>query len=205
MLYFVLEPAGTWIPPLDFGAIETDVFDDKMGFLFQYAKVTYHSTLIYSMVDVSVRTMDELILLGSLLIVSAIINAVVFGQFQVLTEELKRDTNEFVDKLTLINSVLNREKVPSGLKDEIRKHILETHSLKRLQEEQVAFNKSVSPSMQTMIKVIIFTRTIEGSAISFFMKTSLYKEELELHLLNKTLQDAGKLTLDVMPAGQKFD
>lgn len=92
-----------------------------------------------------------------------------------------------MDKLTLINAVLNRENVPYALKEDIRQHILTTHSLKRLQEEQIAFNKSISPSIQAMIRTIIFTRTIKGSVISRYMKTSLYKEELELHMLNKQL------------------
>ena len=205
MIFAFLSVEETWIPPLDFGTISTDVFNKDKGFLFQYFKVTYHSTLIYSMVDVSVRTFDELMFLSALLIVSAIINAVVFGQFQVLTEELKRDQNEFMDKLNLINAVLIREHVPSDLKSDIRQHILQTHSLKKLQEEQIAFNKSVSPSMQTMIRTIIFTRTFEGSSISRYMKTSLYKEELEMHELNKQLAKANKLTLEVVPAEQKFN
>ena len=81
ILYAFLVEDEIWIPPLDFGTISTDVFDKERGFLFQYFKMFYHSTLIYAMVDVSGRTMDELLILSGLLIISSIINAVVFGQF----------------------------------------------------------------------------------------------------------------------------
>ena len=47
------------------------------------------------MVDISVRTSSELILISFLIIISAIINALIYGQFAVLTEELKRNENEF--------------------------------------------------------------------------------------------------------------
>ena len=86
-----------WIPPLDFGSISTDVFQDpEDGFIFRYFKMVYHSTLVYSMVDISVRTSSELVLMVFLILISAVINAVIYGQFAVLTEELKRSTNEYL-------------------------------------------------------------------------------------------------------------
>ena len=59
--------------------------------------MAYHSTLVYSMVDISVRTSEELILVATLILVSTVINAVIYGQFAVLTEELKRNTNVFLE------------------------------------------------------------------------------------------------------------
>lgn len=58
--------------------------------------MVYHSTLVYSMVDISIRSKEELALMSVLVIIAAIINALIYGQFAVLTEELKRDTNEFL-------------------------------------------------------------------------------------------------------------
>ena len=49
------------------------------------------------MVDISVRTSEELILVATLILVSTVINAVIYGQFAVLTEELKRNTNVFLE------------------------------------------------------------------------------------------------------------
>ena len=96
IIYMILSEDQVWVPPLDFGKIETDVFDKSHGFMFQYIKMVYHSTLVYSMVDISVRSSKELALTSLLVIIAAIINALIYGQFAVLTEELKRDTNEFL-------------------------------------------------------------------------------------------------------------
>ena len=71
-------------------------------------KLMYHSTLTLAMVDISTRRDNELLIMCGVLIIAAIINAIVFGQFAVLTEELKSDSNEYMDKLALINSVMNQ-------------------------------------------------------------------------------------------------
>lgn len=68
--------------------------------------MAYHSTLVYSMVDISVRTSKELIAVAVLIIVSTVINAIIYGQFAVLTEELKRNTNVFLEKLDNLNTVM---------------------------------------------------------------------------------------------------
>jgi len=146
-IFLFVKDARTWIPPTDFGAIETDVFQEEEGFMFQYFKMFYHSALVYSMVDISVRTTDELVLLSSLIIISAMINAIIYGQFAMLTEELNRDSNDFANKINLVNSVMAQEKVPMNQKKDIRNHILTTHSLKRLQDEFKAFNDNISPSL----------------------------------------------------------
>ena len=58
------------------------------------------------MVDISVRTSKELIAVAVLIIVSTVINAIIYGQFAVLTEELKRNTNVFLEKLDNLNTVM---------------------------------------------------------------------------------------------------
>jgi len=100
--------------------------------MYHYMKVFYHSALTYSMVDISTRTNVELSMMIVLIVLSAIINAIVFGQFSILTEELKADSNEFLDKLNLVNSVMASENLPIDLKFEVRDHILKTHSLRKL-------------------------------------------------------------------------
>ena len=54
-------------------------------------KMMYHSMLTYAMVDTSTRRESELVMMSMVLIVAAVINAIIFGQFAVLTEEVKAD------------------------------------------------------------------------------------------------------------------
>jgi len=77
----------------------------------------YHSALVYSMVDITVRTIDELGFVSLLVIVSAIINALIYGQFAVLTEELKKNTNEFLENFDNVNAVMNAEQLPDHIKE----------------------------------------------------------------------------------------
>lgn len=69
----------------------THTFDVERGFLFQYMKLMYHSTLTYAMVDINTRSETELLVMSLVLIVAAVINAIIFGQFANLTEEVKAD------------------------------------------------------------------------------------------------------------------
>ena len=79
IIYMFVLPEQIWIPPLDFGVFDTDAFEKSRGFLFHYFKMFYHSTLVYSMVDISVRTEANLIFLSVFIIFSAIVNAIIYG------------------------------------------------------------------------------------------------------------------------------
>ena len=83
--------------------------------MFRYIKMVYHSTLVYSMVDISIRSNTELAMMSVLVVIAAIINALIYGQFAVLTEELKRDTNEFLQQFDLVNEVMHFENLPEEI------------------------------------------------------------------------------------------
>jgi len=156
------------------------------------------------MVDISTRTGGELGFMIVLIIMSAIINAIVFGQFSLLTEEIKRESNDFLNKLNLVNSVMASENLPHDIKHSVRDHILKTHSLRQLQEELIEFNGNISPSLREVVRVEIFSRNIKESILARYMKTSLYKEWLELNNINRSLEAAGQPTLSIEPVDQKY-
>ena len=107
--------------------------------MFRYIKMVYHSTLVYSMVDISIRSNTELAMMSVLVVIAAIINALIYGQFAVLTEELKRDTNEFLQQFDLVNEVMHFENLPEEIQEEVRLFFLTTTKQRRLQEEQQEF------------------------------------------------------------------
>ena len=60
-IYAVATSDEIWIPPTDFGILNTDIHHtegsmEHRGFAYTYVKVLYHSTLVYSMVDISARS-----------------------------------------------------------------------------------------------------------------------------------------------------
>ena len=73
-----------------------------------------------------------MMLMSLVLIIAAVINAVIFGQFAVLTEEVKAGQNEYMEKLDMINTVLVEQKLSTELSRDVRRHIATTHSLKKL-------------------------------------------------------------------------
>lgn len=79
IIQIVMQKAAIWVPPTDFGLIEVNTFDEENSFAEQYMKMVYHSTLVYSMVDISARSYGELGSISILVIVSAIINAIIYG------------------------------------------------------------------------------------------------------------------------------
>ena len=143
-------------------------------------KLMYHSTLTYAMVDISTRRDSELLIMTFVLIIAAVINAIIFGQFAVLTEEVKADSNEYVDKLGLINTVLSELKQPPNIRNEVREYIAQTHNLKKLQDEFKAFNDNLSKRQKDKIKTKVLSDVYRQSSLVANMKVSLYKEWLRL-------------------------
>ena len=131
------------------------------------------------MVDITVRSEHELLFTSFLIIVSAIINAIIYGQFANLTEDLKENSNIFLRKLDLVNSVMASEHLPMELKDNVREHILTTHWLKKLQDEQLEFQGNISSSMKELVRCQIFQKIYRKSPLAWYMRTNLYKEWLE--------------------------
>lgn len=130
IIYMVVNDDAQWIPPTDFGRLSTEIFNHQendasyKGFFSTYLKMVYHSTLVYAMVDITVRTNTELLMTSLLIIISAIINAIIYGQFANLTEELKENSNNFLRKLDLANSVMASEDMPDEFKASVREYIM---------------------------------------------------------------------------------
>jgi len=93
--------------------------------------------------------------------------------------------------MSLVNETINRLKLPKAMTDDIRYHILTTHSLKQLQQEFNEFNTNLSVNMKTLVRVKIFSKALKGSDLSSFLKISLYKAWLEDQKTNKSLLNAG--------------
>ena len=60
-----------------------------------YTIMLYHAAMIFMMVEINPRTQIEIFAAAVLFVVSAIINAMIFGQFAVLIEVWGRKAQEF--------------------------------------------------------------------------------------------------------------
>ena len=66
---------------MDFGSVKTDIWHQGKDNLYVYTKMLYHSALVFAMVDISPRTLPELMVMTVLIVAGAIITAIIYGLF----------------------------------------------------------------------------------------------------------------------------
>ena len=113
IMYMLFYQQRLWVPPTDFMYAESDMFIDEgssarlssahplkftpqffeetKSWWFSYGKIMYHATLIFSAVDVAPRTSLEIGGLVWIILISAMVNAILYGNFASLTYEVAKD------------------------------------------------------------------------------------------------------------------
>ena len=76
----------SWVAPLDFGNLKTDIWYEGKTNTYIYFKMMYHSALVFAMVDIGPRSIAEIVVLIVLIITAAMITAVIYGLFGSYTE-----------------------------------------------------------------------------------------------------------------------
>ena len=76
----------SWVAPLDFGNLKTDIWYEGKTNTYIYFKMMYHSALVFAMVDIGPRSIAEIVVLIVLIITAAMITAVIYGLFGTYTE-----------------------------------------------------------------------------------------------------------------------
>ena len=76
----------SWVAPLDFGNLKTDIWHEGKTNTYIYFKMMYHSALVFAMVDIGPRSIAEIVVLIVLIITAAMITAVIYGLFGSYTE-----------------------------------------------------------------------------------------------------------------------
>ena len=95
MIFLILDQDKSWVAPLDFGNLYTDVWYKGKTNTYIYFKMMYHSALVFAMVDIGPRSIAEIVVLIILIIAAAIITASVYGLFGSYTEQIKAKDNAF--------------------------------------------------------------------------------------------------------------
>jgi len=93
----------------------------------------YHAAMIFMMVEINPRTQTEIFAAAVLFVLSAIINALIFGQFAVLTEVWGRKAQEFQDRFDGANSAMQHLDLETEVESQVRLFITGTHWLKSQQ------------------------------------------------------------------------
>ena len=91
LLWFAFRQKKGWYPVVDFMYVKTSIFDEGLpggGTLNQYLTMMYCSVLTFSAVEIAPRSVLEIFCVCCVILVSAMVNAQIFGIFANLAEEL---------------------------------------------------------------------------------------------------------------------
>jgi len=99
-LTFLVKLEKKWVPTLDFMFFGRkdwlNLFnEEKTNDRHFYLEMLYHSALTFSLVDISPRTVTEIFCCTFLMLISAMINAQIYGSFAVLQEVSGQSNTEF--------------------------------------------------------------------------------------------------------------
>jgi len=93
IFWFTININGTWVPAADFIYAETKLFREV--FLKKYLSMLYHAIMIFGVNEVAPVEESELIVTIILMTISAMLNAVIFGEMAVLVQEMdKKDIDQ---------------------------------------------------------------------------------------------------------------
>lgn len=99
----------------------------------------------------------ELIFVSSMLVVSAIINAHIFGSLAVIIQELNRKSARFYEKLDIANTTMKNLKLPRETQKRVINYIIYTQSGFDKIDEMRSFKSMLSPSLNTEVVREIFS------------------------------------------------
>lgn len=91
--FWIISLEKKWMPPLDWMYLESDLFESSNSKMFWTS--LYHSVLMLNANELGPRTELELLFVGSILILGAIINANLFGNMAVIIQELSEQQMRF--------------------------------------------------------------------------------------------------------------
>ena len=96
----------------------------------QYGTVLYHSVISFALVEIAPRTKLELAAISFIMLISAMVNANIFGIFAVLQEQLNKKSVNFQEEFDNANTAMSNLQIPVDTQEKIRKYLLKTNATK---------------------------------------------------------------------------
>ena len=93
LLWMTFNYYQTWVPAVDFIYGDTELFRSGLG--KQYLSMMYHAIMVFGLNEVAPVKELEIIIVISMMIVSAMANAYIFGEMAVLVQEMDKKEIEF--------------------------------------------------------------------------------------------------------------
>jgi hypothetical protein len=123
IFWFTIVQNETWVPAADFIYAETKLFRET--FTKKYLSMLYHAIMIFGVNEVAPVEESELYVTIILMTISAMLNAVIFGEMAVLVQEMDKkdiDQQEYLDNA---NTAMFSLEIPENIQDEVRQFLIE--------------------------------------------------------------------------------
>lgn len=144
-----------WVPTYDYITGTTEFYE--RGIYSQFITCFYTGVLVLNGNEIGPRTQLEVIFVTFILLVSAIINAHIFGSLAVIIQELSKKSARFYEKLDIANTTMKNLKLPRDIQKRVINYIIYTQSGFDKIDEMSSFKKMLSPSLNTEVVREIFS------------------------------------------------
>jgi len=123
IFWFTIYQHKTWVPAADFIYAETKLFRET--FTKKYLSMLYHAIMIFGVNEVAPVEESELYVTIILMTISAMLNAVIFGEMAVLVQEMDKKDIEQQEYLDNANTAMFSLEIPENIQDEVRQFLIE--------------------------------------------------------------------------------
>lgn len=143
-----------WMPPLDYVWVKTEFYEK--GKFFQYCTCVYYIVNVMVGNEIGPRGITQLLFLSVLLMLSAFINANIFGHIAILLQQMNRRNTKFQEKLDNAGLMMKNLAIPEEIQTKVHDYLVYTRSTLDHQKDLDAFLTMLSPSLKMQIRQIIF-------------------------------------------------
>lgn len=131
----------------------------------QYLISLYNCLMLFGINEVVPRTTFECAFCAITMLISAMINANLFGVIAMLVQNMNTKSRKFQEQMDTCNTAMKNLRLPSSLMKEVAYYLRSTQMTQDSQEELQNFLDSISPSLRAMIQKRIFTIALRKNEI----------------------------------------
>ena len=175
--FIVLDQNKEWIPPLDYVWVKTTFYQQSP--FFKYSMWLYYVVNIQIGNEIGPRGIFQLLYLSVLLLMSAFINATIFGNITVILQVMNRKSAILNEKLDTASSAMMKLQISDPVQNKIKEYLLVTQSSWDQQKDMETFMSMLSPSLKLEVTREIFD--------DCFLENKVFEKKVEI--LESILQD----------------
>ncbi|CDW81607.1 UNKNOWN [Stylonychia lemnae] len=147
--------------------------------LFKYATLIHYSVLMYLINETSPTVLYERQFVQVVAIISAIVNAIIFGNITVLVSELKKKENEIQENQDAASTAMTNLELPIDLRISIQTQMQVLQSTRDEPEELQVFLNSISASKRLKVQVCVMNRELRNNKLIIGMAKKKFDAFIE--------------------------